>query len=104
MKPHFTQVLALAFCILAIAMSLVAQDGRLREPESVVVPSDGLKLRARLFYPNGQGPFPSSFSITGLGIPEARHPAGQITDIPSCSDGCSPAALARSPSARGHKV
>lgn len=76
MKPHFTPVLALASCILAAAMSLVAQSGRPREPETVVVPSDGLELRARVFYPNGQGPFPAVLFNHGSGHSRGTAPGG----------------------------
>jgi carboxymethylenebutenolidase len=53
-----------------------------RAPEKVVVPSGDLKLRALLFYPQGQGPFPAILFNHGSGHtagasaggPDHRHP------------------------------
>jgi dienelactone hydrolase len=53
-----------------------------RAPETVVVQSGDLKLRAQLFYPKGQGPFPAVLfnhgsghtGGTSAGGPDHRHP------------------------------
>jgi carboxymethylenebutenolidase len=85
-KDRLKQVIAVRVFLLAMGLS-VALTGRSQghmsgAASTVIVPSGGLELRARLFYPRGQGPFPAVLFNHGsghtggvwVGGREPRHP------------------------------
>ena len=83
-----TRVLLLALA-LAAALTARAEGHVSGGPDTVVVQSGALKLRALLWRPRAAGPSPQSCSIMGAGTPSSGSPrwkpTAQATELPRLS-------------------
>ena len=69
------RVTALAFLFAPLSIALVTGAPTSIGPETVVVPSGKLRLKAYLWKPNGPGPFPIVLFNHGSGGADADHTA-----------------------------
>jgi dienelactone hydrolase len=69
-------VRALAFLFAPISLTITMGQPASIVPETVVVPSGKLRLKALLWKPNGPGPFPTVLFNHGSGGADADHTAG----------------------------
>lgn len=67
---------ALAFLFAPLSVALAIDQPTHIVPETVVVPSGKLRLKAFLWKPNGRGPFPTVLFNHGSGGGDADHTAG----------------------------
>ena len=75
------RVTALAFLFAPLSVVLAIDEPASTVPETVVVPSGKLQLKAFLWKPNGPGPFPTVLFNHGSGGADADHTAGfRITE------------------------
>jgi dipeptidyl aminopeptidase/acylaminoacyl peptidase len=70
------RVTALAFLFAPLSVVLAIDEPASIVPETVVVPSGNLRLKAFLWKPNGPGPFPTVLFNHGSGGADADHTAG----------------------------
>lgn len=70
------RVTALAFLFAPLSVVLAIDEPASTVPETVVVPSGKLQLKAFLWKPNGPGPFPTVLFNHGSGGADADHTAG----------------------------
>jgi len=70
------RVTALAFLFAPLSVVLAIDEPASTVPETVVVPSGKLQLKAFLWKPNGPGPFPTVLFNHGSGGVDADHTAG----------------------------
>lgn len=70
------RVTALAFLFAPLSVVLAIDEPASTVPETVVVPSGKLQLKAFLWKPNGPGPFPTVLFDHGSGGADADHTAG----------------------------
>jgi dienelactone hydrolase len=70
------RVRALAFLFAPLSVALAIDQPSPIVPETVVVPSGKLRLKAFLWKPNGPGPFPTVLFNHGSGGADADHTAG----------------------------
>jgi dienelactone hydrolase len=70
------RVTALAFLVAPLSVVLAIDEPASTVPETVVVPSGKLQLKAFLWKPNGPGPFPTVLFNHGSGGVDADHTAG----------------------------
>ena len=70
------RVRALAFLFAPLSVVLAIAEPAPIVPETVVVPSGKLRLKAFLWKPNGPGPFPAVLFNHGSGGADADHTAG----------------------------
>ena len=70
------RVRALAFLFAPLSVALVTGQSTPGVPETVVVPSGKLRLKAYLWKPTGPGPFPTVLFNHGSGGDDADHTAG----------------------------
>ena len=73
---QFLRVRALAFLFAPVSVALAIDQPTPIVPETVVVPSGKLRLKAFLWKPNGPGPFPTVLFNHGSGGADADHTAG----------------------------
>ena len=73
------RVTALAFLFAPLSVVLAIDEPASTVPETVVVPSGNLRLKAFLWKPNGPGPFPTVLLNHGSGGADADHTAGLPT-------------------------
>ena len=66
----------LAFLLVLTSTALGIDQSPYINPETVVVPSGKLRLKAFLWKPNGSGPFPTVLFCHGSGGSDADHTAG----------------------------
>jgi len=69
------RTLAFLFALMSVARA-TDQPGPFITPETVVVPSGKLRLKAFLWKPSGAGPFPAVIFCHGSGGADAGHTAG----------------------------
>ena len=67
---------ALAFLVASLSVPMAVGQPPSIVPETVVVPSGKLRLKAFLWKPNGPGPFPTVLFNHGSGGADADHTAG----------------------------
>jgi dienelactone hydrolase len=72
-KAHFV---SLAFLFALVSGAPAADQPASITPETVIVPSGKLRLKAFLWKPIGQGPFPAVLFCHGSGGADAAHTAG----------------------------
>ena len=70
------KVRVLAFLFAPVSVALAIDQPASIVPETVVVPSGKLRLKAFLWKPNGPGPFPTVLFNHGSGGADADHTAG----------------------------
>ncbi|MBO0694944.1 MAG: alpha/beta fold hydrolase [Verrucomicrobia bacterium] len=70
------RVRRLAFLVALTAVALAADQTAPLAPETVIVPSGNLRLKAVLWKPAGPGPFPAVLFCHGSGGADADHTAG----------------------------
>ena len=70
------RVTKLAFLVALTSLALASDDPVSIAPETVVIPSGELHLKAFLWKPAGPGPFPAVLFLHGSGGADAGHTAG----------------------------